>query len=199
MTVNFSPLRSLRGFSSPGFVVSPTGDLSVSGDATIIGSLEASELIINGISLLESEDSTVSLSTAIINSSLTTLGVLEKLEVDGDVYIGISSTNFISIDNGTVVINSSEIGSMDNIAIGQNTPSNANFNEVAIGQIGNTGQLDIVGSLTVSDTATIATVNSVVIEVDDVTVNNTPTELYHATRKDYVDSRISALSIALGA
>jgi hypothetical protein len=125
--------------------------------------------------------------------------VLEKLEVDGDVYIGISSTNFISIDNGTVVINSSEIGSMDNIAIGQNTPSNANFNEVNIGQIGNTGQLEIVGSLTVSDTATIATLNSTEIAADNVSINNTPTESYHATRKDYVDSRISALSIALGA
>jgi hypothetical protein len=37
------------------------------------------------------------------------------------------------------------------------------------------------------------------IAVNDVTINNIPTELYHATRKDYVDSRISALSIALGA
>jgi hypothetical protein len=200
MTVNFSPLRASYGFSSPGFLVSPTGNLSVSGDITVVGSLAADTLIVNGISLLESEDSSISLSTAITNSSLTSLGRLARLKVSGDVDITDNLDNInISIVDGTVTVLSTSTGSIDNISIGLTTPSDANFNNVNVGQLGNIGQLEIIGSMTVSNTATIASIDSLAIAVNDVTINNIPTELYHATRKDYVDSRISALSIALGA
>ena len=75
MTVNISPLRSQAGFQSPGFLVSPTGDI------TIDGNFISSQLVVNGITILETEDSTVSLGTDIKNSSLTNLGVLNILDI----------------------------------------------------------------------------------------------------------------------
>ena len=171
MTVEYSPLKSNYGFSSPGFAVDELGNVNlansivVSGNATVSGTLFASKIQIAGagesFDIIENDDSTLSLSKDITNSHLRNLGVLERLEVDGDVFIGISSTNFISIDNGSVVINSSETGNMDNIAIGENTPADATFLDAA--------------------------------------ANNTTTLASHLTRKDYVDARVTAFSIAFGA
>jgi hypothetical protein len=167
MTVEYSPLKSNYGFASPGFAVDELGNVNlannivVSGTTTISGTLSVSNLDLNGITLFDDDDSTVSLSTNVTNSHLRNLGVLERLEVDGDVYIGISSTNFITVENGSVVINSLETGGMDNIAIGQNTPADATFLDAA--------------------------------------ANNTPTLASHLTRKDYVDARVTAFSIAFGA
>jgi len=171
MTVEYSPLKSNYGFSSPGFAVDELGNVNldneiiIEGNATVNGTLFATTLQIGGaggtFNIVEDDDSTLSLSKDITNSHLKNLGVLDRLRVDGDVYIGISSTNFITIDNGSVVINSSETGNIDNIAIGQNTPADATFlNAVA---------------------------------------NNQPTLTNHLTRKDYVDSRITAFAIAFGA
>jgi len=167
MTVEYSPLKSNYGFASPGFAVDELGNVSlannivVDSDATVIGTLFVDRIKIAGLDIIENDDSTLALSKDIKNSQLTNLGILQRLEVDGDVYIGIASTNFITVEDGFVIINSSEIGSMDNIAIGQNTPADATF-------------LDAVA-------------------------NNTPTLASHLTRKDYVDARVTAFSIAFGA
>lgn len=203
MTVNISPLRSQAGFQSPGFLVSPTGDI------TIEGNFISSQMIVNGITILETEDSTPSLGSDIKNSSLTNLGVLNVLEVRGDVSIlDIADNSNISIIDGLVSITSVEKGSLDNIAIGQTTPVEAAFTDVAANNI------TVSTELTVSDTATIDTLVVTTATVDDLTVTSIdatsiasdaveiadqPTQLNHATRKDYVDNRISALSIALGA
>ena len=37
-----------------------------------------------------------------------------------------------------------------------------------------------------------------IVIVNDLQINNAPVEVYHATRKDYVDRTITALAIALG-
>lgn len=167
MTVEYSPLKSNYGFASPGFAVDELGNVSlanniiVDNDATVIGTLFVDRIKIAGFDIIENDDSTLALSKDIKNSQLTNLGILQRLEVDGDVYIGIASTNFITVEDGFVIINSSEIGSMDNIAIGQNTPADATF-------------LDAVA-------------------------NNAPTLASHLTRKDYVDARVTAFSIAFGA
>lgn len=171
MTVEYSPLKSNYGFSSPGFVVDQTGNVTlenniiVAGNATVNGTLFAENVQFGNqetnFNIVDNDDSTFSLAKEITNSHLRNLGVLEKLEVDGDVYIGIASTSFITIDNGTIIISSSEVGSLDNIEIGQNTPAEAAF--------------------------TVATAST------------QPTETGHLTRKDYVDARITAFSIAFGA
>lgn len=202
MTVNISPLRSQAGFQSPGFLVGPTGDL------TIEGNFISSQLVVNGISVLETEDSTPSLGSDIKNSSLTNLGVLNILEVRGDVSIlDIADNTNISIVDGQVTVFSVTKGSIDNIAIGQVSAAEAAFTDIDADTLTLTASA-VVPNLTTT-TGTINTVNSSDITstnitatdltVDDIEVTNQPTQLNHATRKDYVDNRISALSIALGA
>ncbi len=295
MSANFSPLRSLHGFKSPGFLVSPTGELSIDGEVTINNVINVDQVYIQGFSLLDVTDSTVSLDDNIRNSSLTGLGVLERLEVDGDVFIGIASTNFITINDGIISITSTNTGTIENMEIGAVTPADANFRDVSIGQAGidvvtsidlvNAGTgysagtktttsatgtgltvsitvsggavqtativsggngyvvgdivdidggdgatlevteasknavLTVNGTVDVTVSATITTVNSTTgnittvnsttgnittlnateVDVDDITINNLPVQTYHATRKDYVDSRVTAFAIAFGA
>jgi len=293
MSANFSPLRSVHGFKSPGFLVSPTGELTIDGEVTINNVINVDQVYIRGFSLLDVTDSTVSLDDNIRNSSLTGLGVLERLEVDGDVFIGIASTNFITINDGIISITSTNTGAIENMEIGAVTPADANFRDVTVGQTGanvvtsvalgnagsnytsgtktTTGQIGVSGTgLTVAITVTtgvvqtativsggtgyvvgdivdidggdgatleitqavnnalltvngtvnatvtitsptsnittmnsttgnITTVNATEVDVDDITINNLPVQTYHATRKDYVDSRVTAFAIAFGA
>jgi hypothetical protein len=211
MAANFSPFKSDTGFSSPGFLVSPTGSLSLSGDLLV------SELVINGISILETEDSTVSLSSSIKNSSLTGLGQLERLKVKGDIFIEDIDDNInIEIVDGKITIVSTIVGNIDNVDIGQTsagqgsftilTAIDADINVSSITQLNS--NVAIIDDLTSTDLNTDsaiigdASINQATINElssDNVTVNEQPTSLSHATRKDYVDNRITALSIALGA
>lgn len=197
MTVTISPLRSQAGFQSPGFLVGPTGDV------TIDGNFVSSQLIVNGILLLETEDSTPSLGSDIKNSSLTNLGVLNILEVNGDVSITDIADNInISIVDGLVTVNSTTKGAMDNIAIGQTTAAEANFTDINADNLTLTTAL-VTSSLTATTatvtTGTVTTLTTTDTSADNIEITDQPTQLNHATRKDYVDNRISALSIALGA
>lgn len=197
MTVNISPLRSQAGFQSPGFLVTPNGDI------TIDGNFVSSQLIVNGITVLETEDSTPSLGSDIKNSSLTNLGVLNVLEVRGDVSIlDIADNTNISIVDGQITVASVTKGTLDNIAIGQTTAAEAAFTDVDADNLTLTVAATIPTLTTTTASVTTLTstdITSTDISVDDIEITNQPTELNHATRKDYVDNRISALSIALGA
>jgi hypothetical protein len=197
MTVNISPLRSQAGFQSPGFLVSPTGDI------TIDGNFVSSQLIVNGITVLETEDSTPSLGSDIKNSSLTNLGVLNVLEVRGDVSVlDIADNANISIVDGQITVASVTKGSLDNIAIGQTTAVEAAFTDVDADNLTlTTAAIIPTLTTTAASVTTLAStdITSTDISADDIEITNQPTELNHATRKDYVDNRVSALSIALGA
>lgn len=235
MSASFKPLRSTHGFQSPGFLVSPTGKITVtSGEAQVFNdrvninnSLYVSDQIfIDNVPLLDLTDPSVNkLNSSITESFLTRLATLQELNVDGDVDIQDGSGNInISIVAGEVVINSTTLGTIDNIDIGQTTPADAAFNFVTINNTlsvdgtvtlqssvtGPTGNITTVNSTTGnittvnSTTGNITTVNATDVNtdemtVDDITINNTPVELFHATRKDYVDNRITAFSIAFGA
>lgn len=191
MTITFSPFKSDNGFSSPGFLVSPTGNITTSGQ------LSVDDLLINGVPILETDDSTVSLSTLIKNSSLTALGRLDFLNITGDLEVtDIDSNTNIEIVNGKVTITSTEVGNIDNINIGQTIAGQAAFTELTAAD----SNFDVatVNQLTAtSATATDADINN--LSSNNITINNQPTSLFHATRKDYVDNRTAALSIALGA
>jgi hypothetical protein len=78
------------------------------------------------------------------------------------------SIDTVDVD-GTAVSESN--GSMNNVDVGLTTPARGKFTEVTVTGAG---------------------------EFNSVKVNTLPTEVYHATRKDYVDQRISAFSIAFG-
>ena len=235
MSATFKPLRSTHGFQSPGFLVSPTGKITISSGETqvfndrvdINSDLYVSDQIyINNVPLLDLTDPLVNkLNSAITESSLTRLDVLQELNVNGDINIEDEVGNInISIVTGEISITSTTLGSINNIAIGLTTPADATFNVVTInntlsvsndvtfitsinGPTGNittvnstTGNITTVNSTTGNITTVNATdVNTDNVTVDDITINNTPVELFHATRKDYVDNRITAFSIAFGA
>lgn len=197
MTVIKSPFRSELGFASPNFLVTESGNIvtsgniAIDGDFTTAGDIKSegsitidgdvevngnlitpnnvvsNAIIVKGISVVDSVNNTFEFNEEITRSNLEKLGVLEVLDVIGNVNIK-DSTNFdvITIANGIVNVVSKTTGNLDNINIGLTTPAEAVFTE---------------------------------IEVDDVKINNTPTELFHATRKDYVDTTATALAIALGA
>jgi hypothetical protein len=240
MSALFKPFRSTHGFESPGFLVSPTGQLTISSGSTlefndrvdINGSLYVSDQIyINLIPLLDLSDPLVNkLSPSITESFLTKLDTLQNLDVQGNVYIQDNSNNVnFSITDGQILISSVLTGLLDNIDIGVTIPANGYFNFISAnndlavaGEIffdvkltgpeadivtinSTTGNITTVNSTFInttevnSTTGNIDVVNSIEISVDDITINNTPTELFHATRKDYVDNRISAFAIAFGA
>jgi hypothetical protein len=240
MSALFKPLRSTHGFESPGFVVSPTGQLTISSGSilefddrvNINDSLYVSDQIyVNNFPLLDLTDPLINkLGPAITESYLTKLDTLQNLDVQGDVYIQDTANNLnLSITNGQILISSIITGYIDNINIGVTTQADGYFNfisanndlavtgeiffDVSInGPLGNvitinstTGNITTVNSITInatevnSITGNIDTVNSIEIDVNDITINNTPIEAFHATRKDYVDNRISAFAIAFGA
>jgi hypothetical protein len=240
MSVTFKPLRSTHGFQSPGFLVSPTGQLSITSGSTIefndrVDINESlyvrDQVYIDNIPLLDLSDPLINkLNSSITESFLTKLDTLQELYVQGNVYITDSLGNInISITNGEMIISSTTIGYLDNINIGVTTPADGYFNFISANNnlsvtgdafvdsslttpVGNivtvnstTGNITTVNSTTGnittvnSTTGNIDTVNSIEIDVNDITINNTPIEAFHATRKDYVDNRISAFAIAFGA
>ncbi len=202
MIVNVSPFRSDSGFKSPGFLVTPTGDLILDGSLQAsnltIDSLSANEILIQGISVFDFEDSAVSLSSSVTQSSLTRFGIIEFLELQGDVdFRNIDGDQVLRIQNGQVFLTSTELGSIDNVVIGENTPADGYFENVEA--------LNLTVSETVdsnqvnAETVNTSVLTSTSIEADNVLINLQPTEINHATRKDYVDTTAAALAIALGA
>ena len=89
--------------------------------------------------------------------------------------------------SGTAVTESH--GSMNNIDVGLTTPARGKFtNVVSTGNVEVAVDLEITGNTTGVGTA----------QFDSVRSETAPTEVYHLTRKDYVDTKATALAIALG-
>lgn len=108
MTIKYIPFESRTGFKSPGFEVTPDGDVTLR--SLTLGQnsfLDVAGLSIGGRKVINDDDSSLSLGDDIINSSLERLGTLQFLNVDGDVIIGQASSSVISIVNGEVRIASS--------------------------------------------------------------------------------------------
>jgi hypothetical protein len=192
MSVAYIPLESKSGFKSPGFRVDENGNLTISGALQIGADFSTSGIFrINGIELLDSTDSTVALGSSIRYSSLTKLGSLEFLNVDGDLIVTQGSTPYIQIINGNTSINSvNGVGAINNIDIGLGIPADGNFKSLNVGPGDSQGELSVQGFLNVFGAAAVT---------GDISVTNAPTEQTHVTRKDYVDARVAAFAIAFGA
>jgi hypothetical protein len=198
MSIKYTPLESKSGFRSPGFFVNEAGDLTVDGNVLFNKQLNvAPDFTVNGILVIDASDSVPSLGPTIRNSNLSRLGILEKLDVDGDFTVAQGSTPYVSIVNGHVEINSvASVGSINNIDIGLTDPGDGNFKSVNIGPGDSTGELTVQGNVGV--TVDIIVGGDVSVS-GDVLLTNSPTEINQATRKDYVDSRVTAFAIAFGA
>lgn len=202
MGITYQPLVSKSGFKSPGFAVDPRGNITVR-SITVTASAEGEDggggpaesiltvdnVIIRGTQLVQGgEDSSyIAFGDGITGSNLQRLGVLQFLNVIGDTRLVNGSSSF-TVDNNIISINSANTGVIENMDIGLFQPANANFLSVNIGPGDSTGELTVQGNATFDN-----------IAVDQVNIVNAPTAINHATRKDYVDSRITAFAIAFGA
>lgn len=181
MSVNYIPFESKSGFRSPGFYVNEHGDLTVTGNISTTGSFE-----INGIPIIDNSDSRIGLDPVIVRATgLSEIGTLQYLNIDGDLTVSQGSTPYITIVNGNVSLFSSNgVGSIDNVAIGLSKPAAGNFTSLNVGPGDSLGELTVQGELAVDG---------------NIQITTNPTLASHATRKDYVDARISAFAIAFGA
>jgi hypothetical protein len=198
MSVAYIPLESKSGFKSPGFVVDENGNLTITGALQIGSDFSTSGIFrINGIELLDNTDSTVALGSQIRHSSLTRVGSLEFLNIDGDLVVTQGSTPYIQILNGNTSINSvNGVGAINNIDIGLAIPADGNFKSVNVGPGDSQGELSVQGSLIVTGTTTLTGTMAI---SGDIELGLQPTSSTHATRKDYVDAKIAAFAIAFGA
>jgi hypothetical protein len=196
MTIKYIPFESRTGFKSPGFEVTPLGDITANSlKINITEALDVPSLKVAGIDIINNDDSSFSLGDSIINSSLQRLGTLEYLNIEGDLMMTKGSSWTVSVVDGKITLLSGpEVGTLDNIDIGSTAPALGTFTDVVADSLEITG-ITTLNSLYVNyDVLVVGTV-----EVTDITINNQPTETYHATRKDYVDNKISAFAIAFGA
>jgi hypothetical protein len=131
MTVIYSPLESSYGFTSPGFTVDTVGNITapnitvsnivMSGDLVANGanlSSALSTLRINGVIKL----SATALGATVVTSSLTSVGTLTGLTINGQ----------LTVSNGVIQLTSSTVGTLDNVNIGSTTPGTGAFTGLAV-------------------------------------------------------------------
>lgn len=189
MTIRYIPFESRTGFKSPGFEVTPVGDI-VAKSLDVLEDINVNSLTVNGIQFLQLDDSSVTLGDSIVNSSLTRVGTLEYLNIEGDVNITKGSSWVVSVIDGKITLTSGpEVGEINNINIGQTTPAIGTFTDL------NSNNMTVLVDMTVSGTMSVTGT----ADFEDIEITNQPTLPSHATRKDYVDAKISAFSIAFGA
>jgi len=159
-------------FESKSGFRSPGFSVNENGDLTVSGNIDTTgSFKINGVPIIDPSDSIIGLDPVIQRAlGLKEIGTLDYLNVSGDVVISNASTPYIRIQGG--------IGNIDNVTIGASGPADGNFTSLNVGPGDSTGELTVDG---------------------DIYITNTPTLSSHATRKDYVDARISAFAIAFGA
>lgn len=197
MSITYVPFESKSGFKSPGFLVNERGDIVVDGAVQFNSQFNvAPDFTVNGILVIDNSDSVVSIGSEIKHSSLTRLGTLEFLNVDGDLSVSQGSTPYIDITNGRVTMSSvTSVGAIENMDIGLKDPADANFKSVNIGPGDSSGELSVQGNVIVTQDMTV----DGAAQFNSIKISTTPNAVDDATRKDYVDSRISAFSIAFGA
>lgn len=138
MTISQKYLRSETGFESPGFVVDTGGNIN------FVGSLRS-----NGQTLL----TPTSLASGIVNSSLTSVGTLVGLTVQGNT--NISSGTVTINSNGALSISSVLPGSINNVNIGSVTPRSATFTDLTV-----TGTITLTETFLTPSPSTIGTIDN---------------------------------------
>jgi len=159
-------------FESKSGFSSPGFLVNERGDLTVSGNIDTTgSFKINGVPIIDNSDSRIGLDSVIVRApGLSEIGTLDYLNIAGDLVVSQGSTPWISIQGG--------VGNIDNVSIGLQSPADGNFNSLNVGPGDSQGELTVQG---------------------DVYITKTPTLPSHATRKDYVDARVSAFAIAFGA
>lgn len=193
MSISQKAFYSESGFASPGVIVDTQGNINIVG-----------EFRVNGVAVIETTDT---LKSTILYSSLTTLGTLSALSVNGSVDIASPTTgNINNINIGTSTPASGFFTTLEADAVlfdSANIPSFTSANASVSNLVA--ANLLANGTLTLNPTA-VGAMNNVVIgaaipasgNFTTVTITTPPTLQNHTTTKQYVDTRIAALAIALG-
>lgn len=201
MPVVYKQLSSRYGFVSPGFAVDSSGNIDIAGDLTYNGdpvitnglvSAGSGDLVASQIVTINASP-TGSIDNIVIGGSTPRAGTFTTLTATTSVTLSPSGTVTIS-PSGALTISPTIAGSMNNVNIGATTRGTGSFTTLNV----NTG-------LTLEPTSTGA-INNVNIgastpgtgKFTSSTITTAPTAVDHATRKDYVDTKIAAFSIALG-
>jgi hypothetical protein len=180
MTVTYSKFQTGDGFKSPSLDIDALGNISATSLDVLSLKIDGEVLFGIGAPGAVEGGPVTSLAPSIVSSSLTSVGTLTGLTVQGNT----------TISNGLVQINSLSTGTINNIDIGETTPGNGTF----VSLTATTGTITTLNSTT----ATLGTASATTVTSGTVVLNNAPTALNHATTKSYVDTQITALSIALG-
>lgn len=193
------------GFETTGFTIA-NGLLQVDNvdtDSLVTNSLEIAGAstylsVVNGVITINSKAGTpgsinnMNIGTTTPGTAIfTTLSVISSLAAN--------PTGNVSIaPGGTATINPGTTGSLNNVIIGDTTARAGTFTDVTVN---NTMSADTITADTITATSTLTanatTLNSLTVS-NDIVINNAPTSITHATRKDYVDATAAALAIALG-
>lgn len=145
-----------------------------------------------------SSNNNIVVTNGIITISSTSLGTLDNIEIGSttpadayfdDVFIGsVGNNKELSVEGTVVISNSIDVPTIINSTITS-----------AVGNITTVTATDVNTTNASIDAATIDVISSEDITADDIIINNTPTAANQATRKDYVDNKISAFAIVFGA
>jgi len=122
--VKFQPSMSNTGFASPNFSVNTAGSVRA-GDITAASLNTTGSITVNNLPVLVLTNSTT-LPSAIVNSSLTSFGILTSLEVD------YNSNAALKVLNGQITIRnrSATPGTIDGINIGATAPGTGAFTQL---------------------------------------------------------------------
>jgi hypothetical protein len=181
MLVTTRGLQTEEGFISPNLTIDPAGNITATSINVASISVDGEVLFGAGAPGDEGGGGPITnLAPSIVNSSLKTFGIVTSLTVAGNT----------TISNGLVQIISSPTGTINNVDIGGATPGNGTFVTLSATN----------GTITTlnSTTATLGTASATTVTSNTVVLTSAPTALNHATTKSYVDTQITALSIALG-
>lgn len=186
MAVINDKFQSQNGFESPNFTVDATGRIT----APV---LNVQQILLNGenfVQYVPPEDTDTGGGTdpnePTITNSFETLAV-----TGGTLRVSYNGTPTLRVINGVVRVDSVETGTIDNVDIGYTTPGQIRAYTIDMTNAPDSSASDI--------NLNNANINGDMNIVDNVVLQNNPTESTHATRKSYVDATATALAVAFGA
>lgn len=220
MSIIQKPFNSDTGFSAPGFAVDTNGNISFSGSlqqngvsiitATTIssnvvysslrmlGTLD--ELTVDGDVNVSGGDVTITPSGVLTITSGTT-GSIDNVSIGlttpaAAKFTTVTVVDSILVDGQTVLTaNPTSTRTLDNYNIGSINPKAGTFTTLSA-----TTNVNIAPTTTGTiNNTSIGNVTAATGRFTNVVLTQEPTQTTHATSKNYVDSRISAYAIALGA
>jgi len=213
MTVTYNPFVSKSGFKSEGFEVNSLGNIAANN--VVVNSVDASVIKLNGVPIfggvgdssaapfqlesdfIVSQSSTVFLSVidgrVIINNRQDSVGSIDNVEIGS---ITPAPGTFTSITTGPLGIPS--INSSTNLLLSAVNAVVFRINSIDKGRVDASGINIPIVDTTINDTV-IGNTTPNTGAFTSVSIINQPLTESNATRKDYVDNRISAFAIAFGA